>query len=230
VKLAFVHKPEQVICGGMSYAAHNEELARWFRIGEEIKGLPWYFVKAPRALSWDGEPVVLPDITPLIKKTLDAPYGQVTGEVELGIVIKDRAHRLRPEEVKDHILGYTVFNDISQRDLALAGFPVSLTKGFHSFGPLGPHIVTADEVPQPQALRFELRVNGTAYQKGSLSEMLFSIETLVSLASQIFLLERGDVVTTGSPPGMFHYRLKPGDVIEAEIEGIGILRNPVVFS
>lgn len=230
MKLAFVHKPEQVICGGMSYAAHNEELARWFRIGEEIKGLPWYFVKAPRALSWDGEPVVLPDITPLIKKTLDAPYGQVTGEVELGIVIKDRAHRLRPEEVKDHILGYTVFNDISQRDLALAGFPVSLTKGFYSFGPLGPHIVTADEVPQPQALRFELRVNGTAYQKGSLSEMLFSIETLVSLASQIFLLERGDVVTTGSPPGMFHYRLKPGDVIEAEIEGIGILRNPVVFS
>lgn len=229
MKLAFVHKPEQVICGGMSYAAHNEELARWFRIGEEIKGLPWYFVKAPRALSWDGEPVVLPDITPLIKKTLDAPYGQVTGEVELGIVIKDRAHRLRPEEVKDHILGYTVFNDISQRDLALAGFPVSLTKGFHSFGPLGPHIVTPDEVPQPQALRFELRVNGTAYQKGSLSEMLFSIETLVSLASQIFLLERGDVVTTGSPPGMFHYRLKPGDVIEAEIEGIGLLRNPVVF-
>jgi len=229
LKLAFVHRPEQVICGGMSYAAHNEELASWFRIGEEIKGLPWYFVKAPRAHNWDGAPVILPDITSLIKKPLDAPYGQVTGEVELGIVIKDRAHKLKPEEVFDHILGYTVFNDITQRDLELAGFPVCLTKGFHSFGPLGPHIVTPDEIPQPQALRFELRVNGTAYQKGSLSEMLFSIETLVSLASQIFLLERGDVVTTGSPPGMFHYRLNPGDVIEAEIERIGVLRNPVAF-
>jgi 2-keto-4-pentenoate hydratase/2-oxohepta-3-ene-1,7-dioic acid hydratase in catechol pathway len=220
--------PGQVICGGMSYAAHNEELSKLIRIPEEIKNFPFLFVKAQRAINLNGGPIVLPDINPLIRKRFDPPYGQVTGEVELGIVIKDRTHRVKPDEVHKHILGYTVFNDVSQRDLQLVGYPVSMCKGFHTFGPLGPHMVMADDIADPQKLRFELRVNGKAYQKGSLSDMLFTIKTLVSLASGIFMLERGDVVTTGSPPGMFEYGLKPGDVIEAEIESIGVLRNPVV--
>ena len=228
MSLAPLQPPGQVICGGMSYKAHNEELAAIVRIPDEIKGFPFFFVKAQRAINRHEAPIILPDITSLIRKPFDPPYGQVTGEVELGIVIKDRTYRVKPQEVHQHILGYTVFNDISQRDLQLAGYPVSMTKGFHTFGPLGPHMVTADSIPEPQKLRFELGVNGTARQKGSLSDMLFSIETLVSLASQIFMLERGDVITTGSPPEMFGYRLQPGDVIEAEIESIGILRNPVV--
>ncbi len=228
MSFALLHTPGQVICGGMSYAAHNEELGSMVRVGEDIKGLPFFFVKAPRAFSWDGAPIILPDITSLTRQALAAPYGQVTGEVELAIVIKDRTHRIKPEEVHRHILGYTVFNDVTQRDLEVVGYPVSMCKGFHSFGPLGPRLVMHQDVPKPQDLRFELRVNGTAHQKGSLSEMIFSLETLVSQASNIFMFERGDVITTGSPPGMFGYSLKPGDVIEAEIEGIGILRNPVV--
>jgi len=223
-----IKPPGQVICGGMSYAAHNEELSGMMQYAEEIKGLPFFFVKAPRAFSQHGSPIVLPDITSLIRRKFDPPYGQVTGEVELAIVIKDRTYRVKPEDVHQHILGYTVFNDITQRDCQVAGYPVSMCKGFHTFGPLGPELVAPEKVPDPQNLRFSLRVNGTTHQEGSLSTMLFSIETLVSLASNIFMLERGDVITTGSPPGMFGYGLKPGDVIEAEIEGVGVLRNPVV--
>jgi 2-keto-4-pentenoate hydratase/2-oxohepta-3-ene-1,7-dioic acid hydratase in catechol pathway len=222
-------KTAQIICGGMSYSAHNAELAHWFKIRDEVAGLPWFFVKSPRALIGHEDPIELPDITPLIHRSFERPFGQVTGEVELGIVMKDRVHRIRPNEVRQHVLGYTIFNDITQRDVELAGYPVSLSKGFHTFAPLGPHLVPAGDVPDPQSLRFELRVNGTVHQHGVLSEMLFSIETLVSQASRIFMLEAGDVVTTGSPPGMFDYSLQPGDVIEAEIEKIGLLRNPVTF-
>jgi 2-keto-4-pentenoate hydratase/2-oxohepta-3-ene-1,7-dioic acid hydratase in catechol pathway len=228
MKLLMMQRPTQVICGGMAYAAHNEEIAALFNIKEEIKGFPFYFVKSPRAIIGDGEPIVLPDVSRLTRKQPDPPWGQVTGEVELGIVLKDRVHDLRPEQVRAHILGYTIFNDVTQRDLEVAGYPVGLSKGFATFGPLGPHVVTADELPDPQRLRFQLRVNGKAYQDGSLADMLFTLDTLVALASAIFALERGDVVTSGSPPGMFGYGLQPGDVIEAEIEGIGILRNPVV--
>lgn len=224
-----LNKPSQIICGGMSYAAHNEELAHWIRIGENIKGKPWFFVKSPRAVIANLQPIELPDITSLIHAGFDTPFGQVTGEVELGIVLRDRVHRIAPDEVRKHILGYTVFNDITQRDVELAGYPVSMSKGFHTFAPLGPHVVPAAEVPDPQSLAFELRVNGTAHQRGTLSQMLYSIEVLVSQASQVFMLEAGDVVTTGSPPGMFNYRLEPGDVIEAEIEKVGVLRNPVAF-
>lgn len=220
--------PGQVVCGGMSYRAHNEELSDLIRIPPEIKGMPFFFVKAQRAINPHGAPIVLPDIRPLVRKKFDAPWGQVTGEVELGIVMKDRTFRIKPEEARKHILGYTVFNDISQRDLQRVGYPVSMTKGFHTFGPLGPHMVPAEEIADPQKLGFELRVNGKAQQKGTLADMLFSIETLVSLASHVFMLERGDVITTGSPPGMFAYGLKPGDLIEAEVERVGVLRNPVV--
>lgn len=222
-----LQRPGQVICGGMSYAAHNEELSAMMQYAKEIKGLPFFFVKSPGAHSTHGAPIILPDISPLIRKPFAQAHGQVTGEVELAIVIRERAYRIRPEQVHAHILGYTIFNDITQRDLQLAGYPVSMCKGFHSFGPLGPALVPAAQIRDPQRLRFALRVNGTTHQEGSLSEMLFSIETLVSSASHVVMLEPGDVVTTGSPPGMFGYGLQPGDVIEAEIEGIGILRNPV---
>ena len=223
-----LQRPGQVICGGMSYAAHNEELSDMMAYAEEIKGLPFFFVKAPRAYNTNNSPIVLPDIRPLIRKTYEHPHGQVTGEVELAIVIRDRTYRIPPEKAHDHILGYSVFNDVTQRDLQLAGYPVSMCKGFHSFGPLGPDLIPHDRVPDPQKLGFSLRVNGVAQQEGTLADMIFSIEKLVSLASHVFMLEPGDVITTGSPPGMFGYGLNPGDVIEAEVEGIGLLLNPVV--
>lgn len=226
--MATLQTPGQVICGGMSYTAHNDELSAMMQYADEIKGLPFMFVKSQSAFNTHGSPIVLPDISSLIRKSFAQPWGQVTGEVELGIVIRDRTFRIRPEQAREHILGYTVFNDITQRDLQIAGYPVSMCKGFHSFGPLGPELIPADKVPDPQKLRFALRVNGTAHQEGTLADMLFSIETLVSLASQVFMLNAGDVITTGSPPGMFGYGLNPGDVIEAEIEGVGILRNPVI--
>lgn len=225
--LRWTAQPRQVICGGMSYAAHNAELAEWFRIGPDIEGLPFFFVKSPSSLTIDGAPIMLPDIRRLTRKSLDCPYGQVTGEVELAVVIGKEAYRLQPDHVMDYVFGYSVFNDITQRDTELAGYPVCLSKGFHTFGPLGPCIVPKSRIEDPQQLRFRLSVNGTDYQKGTLAEMLFSIETLVAQATQIYRLQPGDVVTTGSPPGMFAYALAPGDVIEAEIEGIGVLRNVV---
>lgn len=220
--------PRQVICGGMSYAAHNSELEEWFRVSADIKGLPFFFVKAPSAVTIRGEAIELPDIRPLTRKALLHPHGQVTGEVELAIVIQKRAFRITEEEVFDHVFGYSVFNDITQRDTELSGYPVCLSKGFKSFGPLGPRVVPKQLVKDPQSLAFRLSVNGTDYQVGNLSSMLFSLQKLVSQASQIYALEPGDVVTTGSPPGMFGYELQPGDVIEAEIEQVGILRNDVV--
>lgn len=222
-----LQRPGQVICGGMSYVAHNEELGGLMRYADEIKGLPFLFVKSPCSFNRHGGPIVLPDVRPLIRRDLGKPHGQVTGEVELAIVIGKRAFRIAPGAAREHVAGYTVFNDITQRDLQIAGYPVSLCKGFYSFGPLGPDIVPRERIADPQKLRFSLKVNGVERQEGSLADMIFSIETLLSLASHVFMLEPGDVVTTGSPPGMFGYGLEPGDVIEAEVEGIGVLRNTV---
>src|SRR5687768_16185960 len=106
VSFTELQAPGQVVCGGMSYKEHNEELSDVIRIPEEIKGLPFFFIKAQRALSRDGAPIVLPDIRRLIRRRLETPYGQVTGEVELGIVLKERTWRIEPEAARRHILGY----------------------------------------------------------------------------------------------------------------------------
>ncbi len=224
-------KPRFVLCSGMSFRAHNEEVSKEFSsVAQAYRlGIPTYFIKSPSAICHHGDPVVLPDVTRYMPGVeFDPPYGQVTGEVELAIIFGRPLSQATPEQVMDAVAGFAVFNDVSQRDMQKIGYPHSHSKSFPTFAPLGPRFVPKAEAPNVRSAAYELRVNGTPRQSGTLAEMLFSFEQIVSHASYAFAFSEGDVITTGSPAGLFGYHLAPGDVMEAEIEGIGLLRNPVV--
>lgn len=157
---------------------------------------------------------------------------QVDWEVELAAVVGRRARRVPVERALDHVFGYTAANDVSARDLQFSDGQWLRGKSLDTFCPLGPVVVSADEVPDPQALGLRCRVNGETVQESSTSEMLFGVAELISFCSHSFTLEPGDVVLTGTPWGCGAFMdpprfLAPGDVMEAEVEGIGVLRNPV---
>jgi 2-keto-4-pentenoate hydratase/2-oxohepta-3-ene-1,7-dioic acid hydratase in catechol pathway len=137
------------------------------------------------------------------------------------------------DEALDHVLGYTVCNDVSARDAQFADGQWVRSKSFDTFCPLGPWIVTADEVPDPQQLGVRCRVNGTTLQDSTTAEMIFGCAELVSFLSQVMTLEPGDVIATGTPYGVGFARTPPvfllhGDTVECEIDGIGTLSNPVI--
>jgi len=231
MRIPFDKKPAQIVCGGGSFAAHNAEAdAAFGKLDPDIDGLPWCYVKSPQAVIWHGEPIRLRDIRHATRAKLERPYGTVSGEVELGVVIQGHPRSITPAEARDYIRGFTIFNDISQRELFASGYCASFTKGAPTFSPIASWMLPRDEVTRPQNLAFELRVNGTPKMKGNLAEMIFSIEDLLSFISKSFDLGTGDIITTGSPPGFLGYHLEPGDIVECEIEQIGILRNPVVFA
>jgi 5-carboxymethyl-2-hydroxymuconate isomerase len=157
---------------------------------------------------------------------------QVDWEVELAVVIGRRARRVPAERALDHVFGYTVANDVSARDLQFSDGQWLRGKSLDTFCPLGPVVVTADEVGDPQRLGLRCRVNGATVQESSTAEMLFGVAELVAFCSRAFTLEPGDVLLTGTPWGCGAFMdpprfLAPGDVLETEVEGIGTLRNPV---
>lgn len=223
MKFHLIKKPKRVICAAFTYAKHAKEFG--FSL-KEIKKVPLLFLRSPDSIIWNGETVILPNLSDWIETP--EPWGWVSGEVELGVVIKDPIHDVSEKEVEEHILGYTVFNDVTQRDLEKKG-TWGISKSFPTFGPCGPHVVSPDEISDPQNLRLRMRVNSKVYQDSNTSEMNVSIFKLVSVASKFMTLERDDIISTGTPPGCLSYRLMDGDVMEAEIEGIGVLRNPVKF-
>jgi len=222
--LKLTRKPTHVVCAAFTYARHAKEFG--FK-GRRIEQVPMLFFKSSDSVIWNNETVILPDLS----NWLDTPepWGWVSGEVELAVVIKSRAYNIEENEVEKHIMGYTILNDVTQRDLEKAGYEMNLVKSFPTFGPCGPHIVTKDDVKDPQDLKMKMRVNGKVYQDSSTSEMNISVFKIVSAASRFVVLNKGDIISTGTPPGCLAYRLKDGDVMEAEIERIGILRNPVKF-
>ena len=224
MKLKLTQKPRRFLCAAFTYGEHAKEFG--FDLSK-IKKVPLLLLKSPDSVIWNNEPVMLPDLT----GWFDAPepWGWVSGEVEIGVVMKDTVQNISEAEAEKHILGYTIFNDVTQRDLEKGGYPYSISKSFPTFGPCGPVIVTPDEIPDPQNLRLTMKVSGKVYQNASSSEMNVTIFRLVSIASKIVRLEKDDIISTGTPPGCLAYRLKDGDVMEAEIEGIGVLRNPVKF-
>lgn len=225
-----IKPPTFVLCAALTYGAHREEVKDRIKPSSEMEGFPVFFIKSPTAVILNGEAIQLPDIRNIIKKKLDAPYGYVNGEAELAIVIKKETHNVSPKEAKNHILGYTAFNDVTQRDIQSANpYYLAVAKGFPTFAPVGPVIISPDEVGNPDNLSVELRVNGKTYQKASTSDMDYTVAELVSLASRVYPLKRDDIITVGSPPGMTS-RFRPGDTVEVEIERIGILKNPVEFS
>ncbi len=208
-------RPPKVICIGRNYPDHAKEQKA------EVPTSPMLFAKAPNAVIGNGKAIEIP-----LAST------QVDHEVELGVVIKDACDRVPKAEAMDHVLGFTIVNDVSARDIQYGDKQWFRGKSFRTFCPMGPVVVTPDEVDY-RSLPIRLRVNGEVRQEGNTSEMMFDVPTLIEFISACFPLEPGDVIATGTPAGVGMSRtpplfLKPGDEIEAEIEGIGVLTNPVV--
>jgi 2-keto-4-pentenoate hydratase/2-oxohepta-3-ene-1,7-dioic acid hydratase in catechol pathway len=201
---------------GLNYLDHVREA------GMEAPSRPLVFAKWPSSVIGPDEPIVI-----------DATLAErVDWEVELAAVIGTTARDVEASAALDHILGYTVANDVSARDVQFADGQWVRGKSFDTFCPLGPTLVTADEVPDPQALKLGTRVNGEVVQDSSTSEMVFGVRELIAFCSRSFTLEPGDVVLTGTPWGCGEFMdprrsLAPGDVVECEVQGLGVLRNPV---
>jgi len=213
-----VPRPDKVLCIGLNYADHAKES------GMQPPSEPVVFCKFPTAVSADGEPIVLPRAS-----------GQVDYEAELVVVIGVGGRHIPVERAREHIAGYCCGNDVSARDWQLhkPGGQWLLGKSFDTFAPFGPALVTADEVGSTADLRIQLRLNGQVMQDSSTRQLIFPVEQLVAYISDVCTLAPGDVIFTGTPPGVGFARkppvfLAPGDVVEVEIERIGLLRNPVV--
>ncbi|HTF57127.1 MAG TPA: fumarylacetoacetate hydrolase family protein [Planctomycetota bacterium] len=188
---------------------------------ERPPAAPLLFAKAPNVVIGDGDAIRIP--TGLSEK--------VDYEVELGVVIGRTAFRVKRAEALAHVFGYTVFNDVTARDVQQGDKQWFRGKSFDTFAPMGPVIVSADEL-KPDRLTLELILNGRQAQKGSTADMIFDVPAIIEYASACFPLEIGDVIATGTPSGVGVFRtppvfLKKGDEVAARIEGIGTLRNPV---
>jgi 2-keto-4-pentenoate hydratase/2-oxohepta-3-ene-1,7-dioic acid hydratase in catechol pathway len=215
--------PLQHVVGiGLNYAEHAREQ------GSPIPERPVVFAKNTMALALDGEEIVVP------KVCQDKP--QVDFEGELAVIIGKAARDVRPEDAFSHVLGYAVANDVSARWWQKQGSGGQFYRGksFDTFCPIGPRVVPAKDVPDPNKLRLTTRVNGEVMQDSTTGDMIFDVRTLVSELSRGITLLPGTVILTGTPPGVGMARtpqvfLKDGDRVEIEIERIGTLRNRVRF-
>lgn len=214
--------PKGVIGVGLNYAEHVAESARTMDTQKDLPSHPVIFIKPPTAVIGPGAPI----------PCNEAVTRQLDWEGELGVVIGRRTKGAAEGDAMAAVFGYTIVNDISARDCRHGG-QWTFAKGQDGFAPTGPWIVTADELPDPHNLRIGLNVNGVSKQDGSTAQMIFRIPRLIAHLSSAMTLEPGDVIATGSPPGVGISRtppefLAPGDEVEAWVEGIGSLRNPVV--
>lgn len=224
--LAPIRPARNVFCVGWNYAEHFKEgnAGRGADALQEIPDHPALFSKNPDAIVGPEAPVWYP-----------RGYSEeLDWEVELAVVIGRQGRDIAAADAFDHIFGYTIANDVSIRDIQRSWHGGQWFKGknFDSHLPLGPWIVTADEIPDPQALRLTTRVNGVTKQDSNTRHMVFTIPRILQELSAGMTLRPGDVIITGTPEGVGMGRtppewLKPGDVMELEIEGIGVLRNPV---
>lgn len=218
-----IPRPGKIIALGLNFYDHAMENK------VPPPEFPMGFLKASSTLIGHEEPVPYP-----------CPTNMLDYEIEMAIVIGKRGKEIPKEKAYDHIAGYTILNDISARDIQRREHQKGLLllgKNFDAFGPMGPYLVTRDEIPDPHQLEMELRVNHEPEprQKSSTKEMVFKIPDLIAYWSQM-TLEPGDVISSGTPGGVAFYRqpdplpwfLKPGDVVEAKIQGLGVLRNSIV--
>jgi 2-keto-4-pentenoate hydratase/2-oxohepta-3-ene-1,7-dioic acid hydratase in catechol pathway len=198
-------QPSKVICIGMNYAAHAAE------ISQSVPDEPLMFFKPSSAIIGSGQTIVLP-----------YQSKKVELEAELTVVIGKQAKNITPDQVRDHVFGYTIANDVTARDLQFSDLQWARSKGFDTFCPLGPWIETEYS---PAGKIVQSRINGEVRQHASTNDMNFDVETLVSYVSQNVTLFPGDIILTGSPAGIS--KISAGDFVECEIEGIGVLSNPV---
>ncbi|MBU0943721.1 MAG: fumarylacetoacetate hydrolase family protein [Proteobacteria bacterium] len=216
--------PTKIIALGLNYLEHIKESGsvNVQNFTNEIPEEPVLFSKTPNVLIGPGEAIILPRFLQQYHFT----NCRTDHEAELAIIIRDRVKDLPAEEVFHHILGFTCFNDISQRNLQRTDKSGWFRgKSLDTFGPIGPLVVAPDQIGDVQALNIICRLNGQMVQQGNTAQMIFKIPEIVSFISRNFTLEAGDIISTGTPSGVGP--LQDGDVVEVEIENIGILPNPV---
>ncbi len=214
--LAPIPNPTRIFCVGLNYRDHAIESKM------EIPKVPTIFLKLPSAVVGPDEPVRIPPLTK-----------QPDYEVELAIVIGKGGREIAKENWLEHVFGYTILNDVSARDVQLATSQWTLGKSFDTFCPIGPAIVTADEIADPHALDIKLSIGGEVLQHSNTRELIFKAPELIAYISSITALEPGDIISTGTPAGVGLGRnpqrwLQPGEMMTAEIEGIGQLVSPVI--
>ena len=221
--LAPIPRPRKNIFGiGLNYVEHVEESARALDTSKDLPDKPVVFSKPPTAVIGPGDPI----------QHNASMTRQLDWEVELAVIIGRRATRISVDDAMGHVFGYSILNDVSARDNRRAGQWI-FSKGQDSFAPFGPAIVTADDIPDPHNLDLWLTKNGEEKQRSNTKFLLFDIPTLISDISSGMTLEPGDIIATGTPSGVGAGRdpqewMWPGDVIECGVDGIGVLRNPVV--
>jgi 2-keto-4-pentenoate hydratase/2-oxohepta-3-ene-1,7-dioic acid hydratase in catechol pathway len=219
--LPTIPRPEKIVCAVRNYMDHHQEVLA-AGMHRELSEEPPIFLRVWRSQVAHGEPVVRPRVS----ETLD-------WEGELAVVIGRPGRDIPAERAYEHVAGYSIYNDVSVREWQFHAKQIASGKNFEGTGPFGPWLVTADEIAPGRALRLCTRLNGETVQDSHTGHMIFSIPQLIAYASTIFTLVPGDVIATGTPAGVGWSRkpqrfMKPGDTVEVEIEGIGILRNPVV--
>jgi len=211
-----VSNPRKIVCLGLNYSDHAKEA------GKPQPKEPILFSKPATAIADPEQPIVYPEISK-----------QVDYEVELALVIGKKGKDIPVQKAFDYVAGYTVFNDVSARDIQFGDGQWFRGKSFDTFAPMGPCLALKEQIPDPNNLKLGTRVNGETRQNGTTANMFFKVPYLVSFTSQVMTLEPGDVIATGTPAGVGIFAkpkprlLKPGDIVEAWIENIGVLRNPV---
>lgn len=219
--LPVIPKPEKIVCAVRNYMDHHQE-AVGAGLKVELSPEPPIFLRVWRSQCAHNAPIVRPKVS----ESLD-------WEGELAVVIGKGGRNIPESEAFDHVAGYACYNDGSVREWQFHAKQIASGKNFESTGGFGPWLVTADEIDPARKLKLEVRLNGEVMQSGDTGLMIFSVPKLIAYASTIFTLTPGDVIATGTPSGVGFSRkpprfMKPGDICEVEIEGIGILRNPIV--
>ncbi len=217
--------PSKIIALGLNYRDHiaESESVRVQGFTPEAPSEPVLFPKMPSCLIGPGHPIRLPKILTMY----DFEDARTDYEAELALIIGSDCFWVEPESALDHVFGYTCMNDVSQRNIQNGDRSGWFRgKSFDTFGPIGPVIVPADRIGNPQSLDISCRLNGRTVQSSNTRHMIFPLDVIVSYVSRNFTLLRGDIILTGTPAGVG--RIAHGDTVEIEIEGIGVLRNPVV--
>ena len=214
--LAPLPRPGKILCSGINYHGHLQE-----NPAAKLPGEPFFFAKLPSTVIGPEAPIVIP------RRSTQVDY-----EVELAVVIGQSMSHLAESDVMERIFGYTILHDVSARDVQFKDSQITLGKNFDTFTPIGPCIVTADELTDLSQVGLRTRLNGNVMQDGSTADWVFSLPRLLASLASVMTLEPGDIVTTGTPAGVGYFRqpqvfLRAGDVVELEIAGIGCLRNPV---
>ena len=213
-----VPDPDKIICLGLNYREHAEEFHM------DVATVPPLFAKFRNALCGPTSPIVMPRVST-----------QIDYEGELVVVIGRRCKEVSEREALTCVAGYTILNDVSARDLQMQSSQWTAGKVLDTFAPMGPGIVPVSDIPDPQTLQILTRVNGVTLQQGNTRDMIFSVARTIAFLSSLMTLQPGDIIATGTPSGVGFKRqppvfLKAGDIVEVEIERIGLIRNPVVES